>query len=104
MSVQVRFSERAIADLQDIYDYVAPRGGERVARDHVAQIYACCLDFRTFPERGTRRDDLRPGLRLVGYRRQAIIAFAVLDEQVTILRVLHRGRDIDTVLAEDDKK
>ena len=102
MSIRVGFSERAIADLQDIYDYIAPRGNERIARDYVARLYAYCLDFQVFPERGVRRDDLRPGLRLIGYRRQATIAFAVLGHDVTILRVFQRGRDVETLMREVD--
>lgn len=102
MSVQVSFSEQAIADLQNIYDYIAPRGGEQVARDHVARLYACCLDLQTFPERGLRRDDLRPGLRLTGYRRQATIAFAVSGSSVAILRIFVRGRDIEALLRDDE--
>jgi toxin ParE1/3/4 len=47
-----------------------------------------------FPERGTRRDDLRPGLRIVGYRRRVTIAFHVGDDSVTIDRVLYGGRDL----------
>lgn len=102
MSIRVGFSEQAIADLQSIYDYIAPRGGQRIARDYVARLYAYCLDFQVFPERGVRRDDLRPGLRLIGYRRQATIAFAVLDNDVTILRVFQRGRDIEALLQDGD--
>lgn len=102
MNIRVGFSEQAIADLQSIYDYIAPRGGERIARDYVARLYAYCLDFRVFPERGVRRDDLRPGLRLIGYRRQATIAFVLLGNDVTILRVFQRGRDLEALLQEDD--
>lgn len=102
MNIRVGFSKQAIADLQSIYDYIAPRGGERIARDYVARLYAYCLDFRVFPERGVRRDDLRPGLRLIGYRRQATIAFAMLGNNVTILRIFQRGRDIEALLKEGD--
>lgn len=63
MSVRISFSKQAIADLQSIYGHIEPRGGERIARDYVARLYAYCLDFQVFPERGVRRDDLRPGLR-----------------------------------------
>ncbi|HEV7325443.1 MAG TPA: type II toxin-antitoxin system RelE/ParE family toxin [Bosea sp. (in: a-proteobacteria)] len=102
MSIRVRFSEQAIVDLQSIFDHIAPRSSERIARDYVTRLYAYCLDFQLFPERGVRRDDLRPGLRLIGYRRQATIAFAVLGNDVTILRVFQRGRDIDALLREAD--
>lgn len=102
MRVAVRFSEQAVRDLQEIFDYLRPVAGERIAGEHVAKLYAHCLSFETFPERGTRRDDLRPGLRFTGYRRQATIAFAVTDETVTILRVFSRGRNAEALIAEDE--
>jgi plasmid stabilization system protein ParE len=39
------------------------------------------------------RDDIRPGLRVVGFERRATIAFRVEDDRVTILRIFHGGRD-----------
>lgn len=61
----------------------------------VATIYGYCLGFETFPERGMVRDDIRPGLRLAGFRRRATIAFVVSGDAVIILRMFHAGRDID---------
>jgi toxin ParE1/3/4 len=39
------------------------------------------------------RDDIRPGLRIVGFERRVTIAFSVDDGRVTILRVFYGGRD-----------
>ena len=47
-----------------------------------------CQRLSTFPERGTRRDDLRPGMRTLGYRRRVTIAFTVTDETVAIVAIL----------------
>jgi toxin ParE1/3/4 len=44
-----------------------------------------------FPERGVRRDDIITGLRIVGYKRHASIAFTVTDDTVYILRIFMRG-------------
>jgi len=49
------------------------------------------------PERGIRRDDLRRGLRILGFERRAVIAFLVTADTVTILRVLYGGRDLETI-------
>ncbi|WP_026792156.1 type II toxin-antitoxin system RelE/ParE family toxin [Pleomorphomonas oryzae] len=95
MIYTVVFAVEARQDFAALYDYILPRGGERVARDYVAKIYGYCLGFETFPERGTLRDDIRPGLRLVGFRRRATIAFTVSDRTVTILRMFYAGQDID---------
>jgi toxin ParE1/3/4 len=54
----------------------------------------------TFPERGITRSDMRPGLRLLGYRRQVTIAFTVHDGNVFILRILGRGQNVQSELEE----
>lgn len=47
-----------------------------------------------------RRDDLFPGLRVVGFERRVTIAFHVGADTVTFLRILYGGRDIDTLLMQ----
>jgi toxin ParE1/3/4 len=44
-------------------------------------------------ERGRRRDDIRPGLRIIGFERRVTVAFAVEEERVVILRIFYGGRD-----------
>lgn len=94
----VRFSDEALADLTGVFDYLLPLAGETTARAFVARLEAACLDLEVFPERGSTRDDIRPGLRVIGYRRQATIAFAVKEGHVLILRVFGRGRDVEGIL------
>jgi len=98
MALPVRFSPEALADLKRMYDYIAPRGGARVAAAYVARIYQYCLDMGTFPERGARRDDIWQGLRLVGFERKATIAIEVKPDEVRIVRVLGRGLDVEAEL------
>ena len=51
------------------------------------------------PHRGTRRGDLRPGLRIVPFGKQTAIAFEIDDEAliVTVLRVFYGGQDYEAV-------
>jgi toxin ParE1/3/4 len=97
----IQFSPQAISDLRGIYDYIAPRGGAGVAEEFVSRIYQHCLDMRLFPERGTRRDDLWPGLRLVSYRRQVTIAVAVTETELRVIRILGRGRDVEAAFSPE---
>src|SRR5260221_1849672 len=46
-----------------IYEYISDRASPEIAWGFVRKIEAFCLGLGTAPERGTRRDDLRPGLR-----------------------------------------
>ncbi|MEQ1952365.1 type II toxin-antitoxin system RelE/ParE family toxin [Mesorhizobium sp. CN2-181] len=94
MNYRVALSPEAIRDFQALYDYLLPRAGERTAASYVGKLYAYCMELRTFPRRGMRRDDLHPGLRIVGHRRKASIAFRIDGDVVTIVRVFHGGQDI----------
>ena len=53
------------------------------------------MTLATFPERGTKRDDLAPGIRTIGFERRATIAFRVGDDTVRIVRIFYAGRDYD---------
>lgn len=52
------------------------------------------------PHRGTRREDIRPGLRIVPFRTRTAVAFEVDDVRrvVTVLRVFYGGQDYEAVL------
>ena len=63
MSHRIEFSPEALADLLDLYDYIAPRAGAARTIGDIDRIQDFCHSLLTFPERETRRDDLRPGLR-----------------------------------------
>lgn len=51
-----------------------------------------------YPERGTLRDELRSGLRVIGYRRRVSIAFRVIDDSVHILGIFYGGRQMTTAM------
>ena len=56
-----------------------------------------------FPLIGLAKDDPRPGLRTVGFRRRAVIAFAVHESAVEIHGVYYGGRDYEALIpAEND--
>lgn len=95
MKYRVRFHTAAERDIAELLTELAPKAGTRVATEFVNRIIDYCLSFETFPERGMRHDEIAPGLRTVGWRRRATIAFAVIDDQVVILRVLYAGRTLE---------
>jgi toxin ParE1/3/4 len=95
MTYAVIFSAAAEADLFAIYDYIAERAGAAIALRFIESIEACCLGFANMPERGTRRDDLRPGLRTVGFRRRVTILFEInsVAQRVVIHGIYYAGRN-----------
>jgi toxin ParE1/3/4 len=93
----VIISDAAGADLRAIYHYIAARGGAEIAFGFIERIESYCLGFAHTPERGIRRDDLRPGLRTVGFRRRATILFEVRhgERQVVVHGVYYGGRSLE---------
>lgn len=97
MSYRVEFAPEAIAQLAAIEEYIVNAGASVVAGRYVDAIVAYCESLVTFPERGTTRNDLFPGLRITNYRGSAIIAFLVDAERevVSILGVFYGGQDYE---------
>ena len=101
MTREVVFSPEALGDLFSLYDYIAASSGAGRAQGYTDRIVAHCLGLVTFPERGTRREDLRPGLRITTYRRRVTVAFHIGPTTVTIDRILYGGRDLPDVFRDD---
>ena len=98
----VVFTPRAERQLDNLYAYIADHSGEVRADSFVSGIVADCLSLSTFPERGTKRDDVRPNLRTMGYARRVTIAFSVDEatETVAIHGVFYGGRDFEKLLRD----
>lgn len=94
MTTRVRLRAEAEADIAGIYAYIRDHSSPEIARRYVQRIMAYLAGFETFPERGTRRDEIRPGLRIVGFERRVTIAFVVEADEVVVLNVLYGGRDL----------
>ncbi|MDE3196981.1 MAG: type II toxin-antitoxin system RelE/ParE family toxin, partial [Acidobacteriota bacterium] len=71
MNRGVEFSPEALGDLIDLYDYIAVHDGPERAMGYIERIEDFCRNLSTFPGRGSRRDDLSPGLRILDTRPQA---------------------------------
>ncbi|MER8441703.1 type II toxin-antitoxin system RelE/ParE family toxin [Mesorhizobium sp. M1066] len=81
----------ALADLRWIYDTIEIAAGNVTAIRYIERLEAYCLGLDYVSERGTRRDDLRPGLRIIGFERRVTVTFTVESDQVVILRVFYGG-------------
>lgn len=56
-----------------------------------------CLSLASHPQQGTARDDVRSGLRRLGFERRTEIAFHVTPTAVVIDRIFHGGQDVAAV-------
>ena len=107
MGYRVRLDKDAQDDLKSIFHFIRDNGATAsTARGYINRILDYLDRFEVFPERGNQRDDIRPGLRIVGFERRISIAFVVQKEEVIVLRILYAGRQFtfDPALKNDAEK
>lgn len=92
-SRKVIFAPEARDDFLQIYEWIAGAASPSVAMSYTGRLEALCLGFDLAAERGHVRDDIRLGLRVVGFERRVTVAFTVDEERITFLRLFHRGED-----------
>lgn len=97
MTYQVTLRQRAEADLDSLYEFIA-RGSPQGAIDFTRRIRSECESLKDFPERGTRREDLGKGLRVLGFERRAVIVFRIVARRVQVVRIFYGGRDYENLL------
>lgn len=101
MNYRVVFSPEAEEQLAVLYRYIAAAASPEIAARYTEAVVTYCESLRTFPHRGTMRDDVRPGLRITNYKKRAVIAFDVGTELVSIIGVFYGGQDYETILQDD---
>jgi toxin ParE1/3/4 len=95
---KVVFRRRAESRLIELYDYISEQAGPDIAIGYIRRIRTACLALSDFPERGRKRDDVLPGLRVIGFERRVNIVFRVLKTRVEIVTIAYGGRDFEREL------
>lgn len=90
---KVIFAPEARDDLIALYDWISERADPITALGYIERIEEYCSRFDLAAERGQQRDDIRQGLRIVGFERRITIAFIVSDTHVTILNIYYGGQN-----------
>lgn len=104
MNYLVRFAPEAADQLEELHAFVSMAATSGIASDYLEAIVGYCEGLAVFPIRGTPREDIRPGLRTVAYKKRVIIAFNV-DEHakaIEILGVFYGGQDYESALVDPD--
>lgn len=93
----VRLSSGAERDLCDVLDYVAAQTSQATADAYLTRIERFLSGLAWTPHRGSLRNDIRNGLRVIGFERRITVAFVVEEHEVIVLRVLYAGRTLTGV-------
>ncbi len=97
-SYQVIFSPESQDQIAELYRYIEAAGSPQTALAYTDALVDFCEGMAVFPERGTPREDIRPGLRTTNYRGSAIIAYVIWGNVVHILGIYYGGQDYESLL------
>lgn len=100
MARRIVYTPEAELQLLRLYRYIATEASQDIARDFTDAIMDRCESLDSFPHRGAPRDDIRPGLRTIAFRRRVVIAYAVSADAVTIIGIFYGGQDYEATLGE----
>lgn len=100
ISREVVISPEASADLLALYDWIAGQASPEIALGYIDRLETYVRGLDVASERGTRRDEIRPGLRTVGFERRVTIAFNVTERQVVVLGFFYGGQNWQAALSE----
>lgn len=78
--------------LRSLQRYIAKESYPSRAEKYIARLTNALQRISRAPYQGTKRDDLGPGLRIVGFERRVSILFLPSDEQVTVIGIFYAGR------------
>ncbi|MEO6215615.1 MAG: type II toxin-antitoxin system RelE/ParE family toxin [Sphingomonas sp.] len=95
---RIVYTPEADAQLVQLYHYIAREASPAIAAGFTDAIVDQCESLHHFPNRGTPRDDIRPGLRTITFRRRVVIAYAVSADAVTIVGIFYGGQDYEAIL------
>lgn len=88
--------------IDQLYRYLAFAAQDtNVAIGFVDRLLDHIATLAEFPQRGTLREDIRPGLRTIPWKRRATIAYVVEESDVIVVGVFYAGRDMEAMLRED---
>ena len=93
MTYSLRFLQIARDDLIALHTWVEGEADAVVADAYLERIEARCWNLTEFPNRGTPRDDLMPGVRSLSFERRILIFYRVEGLLVEIMRVVSGARE-----------
>ncbi|HEX7853659.1 MAG TPA: type II toxin-antitoxin system RelE/ParE family toxin [Sphingobium sp.] len=97
---EVTLSPEASANLLALYDWISEQASPEIALSYIERLETYIRGFEVGAERGTLRNEIREGLRTVGFERRVTIAFTVNENQVIILGFFYGGQNWQGILTE----
>lgn len=95
MTYRIRFHPLVADDLDWITGWISDYAGASIAAVKINEIEQTIRSLALTPHKGSRRDEIAPGLRAIPAGRKGVVVFAVDDDvhEVLIYAVSYGGAD-----------
>lgn len=106
MTGRINFTPEARQQLHHLDEWIGEKATAETARRFVSAILDHIDGILVFPLAGRARDDVRPGMRTITFKKRTLVAYEVdqsSDEVVVnILGVFHGGQNWEAALSADE--
>ena len=98
------FRPEADADIFALYEYIAQLSGSiKTAYEFTQRVRSTCMKLEYFSERGTMRNEIKDGLRILIHEHKTVIAYFIHGDIVEITNIFHGGRDWESIIANENE-
>jgi len=97
---RIRFTQPSKRDFAEIYQHIA-EDSIAAADEHRVRLRQRCLGLVDQPRIGTKRDQIKPGLRSVTDGDYVIFYRIEGEDNIAIMRVVHAKRDLSKIAFEE---
>jgi toxin ParE1/3/4 len=101
MNPQFRLTDSAMREIEEITAYLAKNYGFSQSEQFIKKLNSKFSKIVQFPKIGKPRDEILPGSRMLSVDRYLIL-YAVIGDDVEILRVVSGYRDLSKLFTDED--
>lgn len=95
-----RFTNKAVEDLSDIWNYTFDTWSERQAVVYYEMLITLCQEVADSPALGKRYEEISKGLYGFIANKHIIFYRLISDNEVEIIRILHGSMDLKSRIGE----
>jgi toxin ParE1/3/4 len=95
------WSQEALADLDQLWDYYAGAAGRPIADKILREIARVVATIDDFPLAGRSRDEIKVGLRSLAVSPQ-VVFYRLKDNRPEVVRVLDGRQDLEEIFSDGE--
>lgn len=97
---EFKFTNKAVQDLSQIWDYTKNIWSEKQAEKYYRMIIQACSEMAKKPQRGREYVEIYPDLKASKISKHIIFYRVMKDKSIVITRILHERMDLKSKMKD----